>query len=120
LNAHDNATGAVARFIVRNASAVPLDQVLPILIGALPLKNDYLENRPVFRAIFHLFGTNPQSLHPYIDRLLPVFAHVLDPSGPDQVGDQTRAELIQFIGALNAEDPGKVQAAGLAPFVPGA
>ncbi|TFY80970.1 hypothetical protein EWM64_g3040 [Hericium alpestre] len=120
LNGRDNAAGAVARFIIRNTAAVPLDQVLPVLFSALPLKNDFLENRPIFRAIFHLFRTNPQVLLPYVDTLLPVFAHVLDPSGPDQLGDDLRAELIQLVGALNAENPAKIQAAGLAPFVPGA
>ncbi|KAJ8095137.1 hypothetical protein PM082_010359 [Marasmius tenuissimus] len=119
LNAKDNATGAVARLILKNTSAVPLDQVLPVLLEALPLKNDYLENRPVFRAIFHLTRTNGAALGPYMDRLLQVFAHVLDPNGPDQTGDEIRAELIQLIGALNAEDPAKIQAAGLAPYVPG-
>ncbi|KAJ3480147.1 hypothetical protein NLI96_g8558 [Meripilus lineatus] len=120
LNARDNAVGAVSRLITKNTPAVPLDQVLPVLFDALPLKNDFLENRPVFRAIFHLFHTNPQVLHPYMDRLLQVFAYVLDPSGPDQVGDEIRGELIGLIGVLNQADPGKVQAAGLGPFLPGA
>ncbi|GBE86196.1 ARM repeat-containing protein [Sparassis latifolia] len=119
LNARDNAVGAVARMIKKNVAAVPLDQVLPVFFDALPLKNDFLENRPVFGAIFLLFRTNPAVLHPYMDRLLQLFAYVLDPSGPDQVGDEVRAELIQLIGLLNAEDPSKVQAAGLSPFVPG-
>ncbi|KAG6334826.1 hypothetical protein ID866_4263 [Astraeus odoratus] len=120
LNAKDNAAGAVARMIVRNSTAVPLDQVLPVFIGALPLKNDYLENRPVFRALFHLFRNQPQTLGPYLDRLLAVFAHVLDPAGPDQIGEEGRAELIQLIGFLNSQDPGKIQAAGLNVFVTGA
>jgi importin-4 len=120
LNAKDNAAGAVARLIVRNTTAVPLDRVLPIFVDALPLKNDYLENRPIFRAIFHLTRTNGAALGPHMDRLLHVFAVVLDPSGADQVGDEIRAELIQLIGVLNAEDPAKIQAAGLSPFVPGA
>lgn len=120
LNAKDNATGAVGRLIVRNTGAIPLDQVLPIFIGALPLKNDYLENRPVFRALFHLFRTSGPALYQYMDRLLAVFAHVLDPSAPDQVGDEIRRELINLITALNQEDPGKVQAAGLSVFLPGA
>jgi hypothetical protein len=119
-NARDNAAGAVARLIIRNTAAVPLDQVLPVLVDALPLKNDYLENRPVFRALFQLFRAYPQTLYPYMDKLLQVFAHVLDPSGPEQIGDETRAELIALIGALNGENPAKVQAAGLGPFVPGA
>jgi hypothetical protein len=116
-NARDNAAGAVARLIIRNTAAIPLDQVLPVFIESLPLKNDHLENRPVFRALFHLFRSNPQILYPYMDRLLAIFAHVLDPNGPDQVEDKTRAELINLIGALNAEDPSKIQAAGLAAYV---
>ncbi|TFK71348.1 ARM repeat-containing protein [Pluteus cervinus] len=120
LNAKDNAAGAVARLILRNAAALPLDQVLPVFIGGLPLKNDYLENRPVFRAIFFLFRNSTSSLHPFIDRLLQVFALVLDPSAADQVGDEVRAELISLIAALNAEDSAKIQAAGLAIFLPGA
>ncbi|TBU45281.1 ARM repeat-containing protein [Dichomitus squalens] len=119
LNARDNAVGAVARMIVKNTAALPLDQVLPVFLSALPLRNDYLENRPVFRAVFHLFNTQPAVLHPHLDKLLHVFAFVLDPTGPDQVGDEIRAEVINLIGLLNREEPGKVQAAGLTAFVPG-
>lgn len=119
-NARDNAAGAVARLLVRNTQATPLDQVLPVLIGVLPLKNDYLENRPVFRAIFHLFRTNPSAIAPYTERLLPVFAHVLDPTGPDQLGDETRAELLNLVNALNAEYPAGIQAAGLGVYIRGA
>ncbi|KAI0070029.1 ARM repeat-containing protein [Panus rudis PR-1116 ss-1] len=117
LTARDNAVGAVARLIAKNTAAIPLDQVLPVFLEALPLKNDFLENRPVFKAIFHLFNTQPQVLSPYLDRLLQVFAYVLDPSGPDQVGDEVRAQLIRLISAINQEQPAKVQAAGLAAFV---
>ncbi|TDL21910.1 ARM repeat-containing protein [Rickenella mellea] len=120
LNACDNAAGAVSRMIVRNTAAVPLDQVLPVLIGVLPLKSDFLENRPVFRAIFHLFRVNPTVLVPYVDQLLPVFAHVLDPTTEDQIGDEVRGELINLVNALNNESPAKIQAAGLGPFVSGA
>jgi len=120
LNAKDNATGAVARLIIRNSSALPLDQVLPIFIDSLPLKHDYLENRPVFRALFELFKTNGAVLYPFMDRLLAVFAHVLDPSLPDQVGDEIRKELISLIDLINREEPARIQAAGLSVFLPGA
>ncbi|KAF7790180.1 hypothetical protein EIP86_001132 [Pleurotus ostreatoroseus] len=120
LNARDNAVGAVSRMIYKNMAAVPLDSVLPTLINALPLQQDYLENRPLFRALFELFKRQPQVLEPYLDKLLHVFAVVLDPNGPDQVGDEIRAELIQLITLLNAQNPAKVQAAGLTAFLPGA
>lgn len=117
LNAKDNAAGAVGRLIVRNTAAIPLEQVLPVFIAALPLKNDYLENRPVFRAIFHLFQNNGASLLPYLDQLLQVFAIVLNPKAPDQVGDEVRGELISLLRLLNGEQPGKVQAAGLSMYL---
>ena len=120
VNARDNAVGAVSRMIYKNMNALPLDQVIPVLIDALPLQEDLLENRPLFRAIFLIFKTQPQVLEPYLDKLLQVFAVVLDPNGPDQVGDEIRAELIQLIGALNTQSPAKVQAAGLTAFLPGA
>ena len=120
LNARDNAVGAVARMIVKNTAAVPLAQVLPVFLNALPLRNDYLENRPVFRAIFHLFKTQPALLHPHLDKLLQVFAFVLDPTNTsDQIGDEVRGELIGLLSLLNREEPAKVQAAGLTAFVPG-
>lgn len=121
LNAKDNATGAVARIIEKYSNAIPLDQVLPIFVGALPLKNDPLENRPVFRAIFHLFQTNSPALAGYLDQLLPAFAFVLDPTQQkDQLGDdQMRSMLINLIGMINQEAPQKVQAAGLGPFLSG-
>lgn len=117
LSAKDNAAGAVARLIIRNTAALPLDQVLPIFMNAIPCKEDPMENRPVFRCIFHLFRTNSNVLVPYMDHLLQVFATVLDPNGPDQVGDAVRTELIQLIVALNAQDPAKIQAAGLGVWV---
>lgn len=46
-NAQDNACGAVARMILKNSAAVPLDQVLPIFLQALPLKRDFAESEMV-------------------------------------------------------------------------
>jgi hypothetical protein len=117
LTAKDNAAGAVGRLIVRNSAAIPLDQVLPVFIEALPLKNDYLENRPVFRALFHLFSTNGSALYPFMDRLLPVFTYVLDSPGEEQITEGIRTELIHLIALINQEVPEKVQAAGLGKYL---
>jgi hypothetical protein len=114
LNAKDNAAGAVARMIVKSADSLPLPAVLPIFIGALPLKNDTIENRAVFDAIFHLFETRSDVIMPYVDQLLPVFAYVLDPIRGDELLDATRERLIQLVSALSQQMPDKVRAAGLA------
>jgi len=81
------------------------------------LKNDYLENRPVFRALFHLFRTNGAALYPFTDRLLPVFTSVLDSSGEEQITEDIRTELVHLIALINQEVPEKVQAAGLGRYI---
>ncbi|KAJ2801227.1 hypothetical protein H4R20_003759 [Coemansia guatemalensis] len=54
-NVKDNAAGCVARLILENADAVPLADVLPVWISALPIRGDHLEDIPVYDAICHLF-----------------------------------------------------------------
>lgn len=76
-----------------------------------------MENRPLFTALFHLFQNSPQIVTPYLDQLLPVFARVLDPNEPDQIGDEARAQLISLVRALNPQVPDKIAASGLQAFV---
>ncbi|CUA72374.1 putative importin subunit beta-4 [Rhizoctonia solani] len=116
-NAKDNATGCVARMLLKNSGSMPLDEVIPVFVGALPLKHDFLENRPVFRAIFHLFNTNPDVLAPHVDHLLAVFAFVLDPQSEDMIGDETRAELIRLVKVLGQRVPDKAKAVGLEAYL---
>jgi hypothetical protein len=92
-------------------------QVLPTLIEAIPISKDFLENRPLFTALFYLFQNTPQLVTPHLDRLLRVFAHVLDPNQPDQIGDDVRAQLITLIRALNGQFPSQITASGLQVFV---
>lgn len=57
-NTTDNAAGAVARLMLVHPDAMPMEQVLPVLFSALPLKADYEENGPVFECLFQLFHSN--------------------------------------------------------------
>lgn len=112
LNARENAA-IVLRVILKKSKAIPLDQDLPVLVGILPPKNDFLKNSPVLRTLFHLLRSAPGVLTPYLVQLLLVSAHILDPFGPDQIGDKVGGELVQLVRALNAENLAKIQAAGL-------
>ena len=121
-SARDNAAGAVSRMIVRSASSLPLDQILPVLMAVLPLRNDFLENGPVFRAIFHLFRTQSNTLTPFLSdgSLLRVFKFVLDAKeveGVDMISDETKEELKQLISHLYQQDAVTIEAAGLAVYV---
>ncbi|KAG8982413.1 hypothetical protein FRB90_006820 [Tulasnella sp. 427] len=113
----DNAAGAVSRMIIKNSAAVPLEQVLPVLYTALPLRNDFLENAPVYRAIFHLFRNNSQLMMNYLNLLLPAFAAVLSPEEPEQLTPDIRAELVELIRHLNQQVPGQISAAGLTAVI---
>ncbi|CAM9930356.1 unnamed protein product, partial [Sphacelaria rigidula] len=50
----DNAAAAVARMIMAAPAAVPMDQVLPVLLSALPLKADRSENEAVYTCLLGL------------------------------------------------------------------
>lgn len=62
----DNATGCICRMILAHPDSVPLADVLPVLVGLLPLKEDYEENKPVYQCIAKLckfIPSNPTT-HP--------------------------------------------------------
>jgi hypothetical protein len=50
----DNAAAAVARMILACPQKVPMSQVLPALLGVLPLKSDMTENETVYNCLFTL------------------------------------------------------------------
>lgn len=56
-NSRDNAAGCVARLILENVDAVPLKDVVPVWIDALPIRCDHLEDLPVYDAICQLLKT---------------------------------------------------------------
>lgn len=69
----DNICGAVARMISTSPTSLPLDQVLPILVGCLPIKEDESENETVTNCFIQLYSANNDILLPYMEKLLPWF-----------------------------------------------
>ncbi|ORX39229.1 armadillo-type protein [Kockovaella imperatae] len=112
-NARDNAAGAISRMIVKNPNALPLDQVLPVIVSVMPLQFDPLENKAVYAAIFSLFRTRSELLMPHIDHLLKAFAYNLDTAHDDDTTDETKNELRALVEHLRTQVPDKVAQAGL-------
>ncbi|KAJ2780488.1 hypothetical protein H4R18_003432 [Coemansia javaensis] len=80
-NARDNAAGCVARLVLENAAAVPLPDVLPVWIAALPIAGDHLEDLPVYDAICHLLQTRRPEIEPFLPALMPVLHQAMaDPA----------------------------------------
>lgn len=50
----DNSAGCISRMILKHRDQVPISDVLPVLVGILPLKSDFDENEPVYQMICQL------------------------------------------------------------------
>lgn len=73
----DNAAGAVARMIMVHPESIPLNQVLPVFLKVLPLKEDHEESMAVYSCVSTLvLSSNPQILS-LVPELVNLFAQVV-------------------------------------------
>ncbi|KAA8650789.1 hypothetical protein EYZ11_011705 [Aspergillus tanneri] len=101
----DNATGCISRMILRHRESIPLKDVLPALVGLLPLKNDFEENDPLYRMICQLYKWEDSTIQELTPQLIPIFQSVLC-GDQDQLEDERRAELVELVKWLNQMHPG--------------
>ena len=87
----DNACAAVARMIMTSPGHVPLAQVLPVLLKALPLKNDMTENETVYNCLMGLLQMNQSDLLANKHELSRVFAEAA--SENSKVDDELKEKL---------------------------
>lgn len=119
----DNASGCVSRMIMAHQDKVPVDDIMPVLVGLLPLKDDYEENKPIFDCITglckyldlttkdpRLIGIDEHENATIIgltQQLIPVFASVLsDPA--EQLDDETRQKVIATVKFIGSKNPALV------------
>lgn len=119
----DNAAGCVCRMIMAHSDRVPLGDILPALVGLLPLEEDFEENKPVFDCIcmlckFPIYHHvkmliiadehNNSTIFELTPQMLPVFAKVLD-EPRDQLDEETRAKVITTLQFIHSKDAALVQ-----------
>ncbi|MCJ1477838.1 hypothetical protein MMC13_006511 [Lambiella insularis] len=104
----DNAAGCISRMIMKHPENIPLTEVLPALVGLLPLKEDYEENTPIFSMIVKLYSAGENTIVGLTPRLLPVLAHVMA-SPEDQLTDETRTQLTQLVKYVHHNQPTSLQ-----------
>lgn len=66
MNIRDNACGCISRMVMKHPQAVPLDQVLPVMLEALPLRYDFEENEAVYKCLVGLL----RSGNTYVSRMV--------------------------------------------------
>jgi len=95
----DNACAAVARMIKASPSHVPMAQVLPVMLKAMPLKNDMTENETVYNCLFGLLQQNQADLLANKHELSRVFAEAASESS--KVEDELKEKLKLALQSLN-------------------
>ncbi|XP_031497827.1 uncharacterized protein LOC116262518 [Nymphaea colorata] len=73
----DNAAGAVARMIMTQPQLIPLNQVLPVLLKALPLKDDLEESMPVYGCLCSLIVSSNPEIRSFIPEVIRVFGQIV-------------------------------------------
>lgn len=71
-----NACGCVARMILVNQQAVPLEHVLGPLLGHLPLETGLEENAPIFKLILKLYEVDNANITNETQKIVDIFAKV--------------------------------------------
>ena len=94
-NVIDNACGAVARIMYAHCNKIPLEQIFPNFLAALPLREDYQENEPVFNCILFLFGSGNAVAGKYIKQIFSLFGRVIGPRAVGGVNSTLQAQIIQ-------------------------
>jgi importin-4 len=94
----DNAAAAVARMIMACQTHVPLAQVLPSFLRALPLKTDMTENETVYTCILGLLQMNQPDIVAHKQEVQRIFREACGASS--QVDDETKAKLLSALQAL--------------------
>ncbi len=108
----DNATAALARLTMAAPAVVPMGAVLPVLLGALPLKADQCENPTVYKCLHQLVHLAHPDLASHVATLLNIYAQVL--SHPGKVQDEVLAADVLPALRLLFQNPAYSEQASLA------
>ncbi|XP_024542572.1 importin-4 isoform X1 [Selaginella moellendorffii] len=94
----DNAAGAVARMITTQSQALPLSQVLPVLVRALPVKADLEEATAVYTCLSNLILASQPEILPLVPQVLPIFAKVA--ASTDELPEEAKVLIGRAVAHL--------------------
>ena len=94
----DNSAAAVARMIMASPENVPLEQVFPVFLTALPLKTDMTENSTVYNCLTGLLSmSHPQALA-HREEIKRIFTEATQETS--KVDEETKANLLLALQRL--------------------
>ncbi|GJN08396.1 hypothetical protein PR202_ga26309 [Eleusine coracana subsp. coracana] len=100
----DNAAGAIARMIMVQPQSMPLNQVLPVFIKALPLKEDHEESMTVYSCICNLLLSSHPQILPLVPDVVHVFAQVVvSPDESDEIKTNIGRAVSHLVSVYGCE-----------------
>ncbi|XP_029142277.1 importin-4-like, partial [Protobothrops mucrosquamatus] len=104
----DNVCGAVARMLMTNPGGMPVEQVFPVLLRALPLREDFEEYKTVYRCVAFIYQNDPSQVLQQIPEIVRSSGPVL---GCKNLPTEARNLLLTLLGSLSARCPAEFQTA---------
>jgi hypothetical protein len=96
----DNAIAAVARMIHVAPEAIPLSQVLPVMLAALPLREDYDEGTVIFSTFYKLVQSNDATTLQFLPQLIVAFGANFSPES--KVSDEQKVISVEALKLIAA------------------
>ncbi|KAG7266186.1 hypothetical protein CRUP_016962 [Coryphaenoides rupestris] len=104
----DNLCAALCRMITSNVEIIPLEQVIPALVGRLPLEEDLEENKTVYGCLSMLYTHSPGLIVSQMKQIVAASTKVL---GTKDVDEETRNHLGLLLSNFAQQHPANFQAA---------
>uniref|UniRef100_A0A8C9V3T9 Importin 4 n=1 Tax=Scleropages formosus TaxID=113540 RepID=A0A8C9V3T9_SCLFO len=100
----DNLCAALCRMIVSSPGSVPLDQVFPVLLSHLPLKEDLEENKTVFGCLAFLYSHNPALVLNHLSTILSAASQVLTTKNIDAETQNATVLLLRSLSKHHSQE----------------
>jgi len=97
----DNAVSVLAKMINSNPNALPMEQVVPVMLAACPLEVDLEEAQHVYPCIIKLFSSHTQLMVSQLSATLSALGGAL--CAADLLDLETRTAVVNFCKALPNE-----------------
>ncbi|KAJ3660491.1 hypothetical protein Zmor_004938 [Zophobas morio] len=97
----DNICGALAKMIIVNSSGIPLEQVFPVFIQRLPLREDFQENEAVIKCFFGLYRQGNSVLRDHLSDVIKIVVQIYQRK--QFPNDETQNLLVEFIKTVNRD-----------------
>lgn len=108
-----NACGCVARMAKAHPDALPLNDIVPVLLSRLPLEEEFVENTPIFGLIIDLVRSGNPAIMGHIDQVLDIFAKVFVQEAAEEEPfetDELKAAVIEMLQFIKSKSPESVAA----------